>query len=140
MTKSKTPCPKCGVVYGVGDWPFCRGGHGRTTYSVLGDEIPGGQVIENLGDEPMTFYSKKAVIQEADRRGLRMRDQWAGPHDKYLSNWGAVIDAQTLENVRVLLSRGSLVTPAVDPATEPAIQLHTGKIWTRTIKKWSEVE
>ena len=126
-------CVRCGQPFSVGDWPWCP--HGHTSHSVIDDTITGGQVIENLGDAPMTFHSKKAIRDEADRRGLRIRDQWAGPHDQYLSNWGAMIDAQTLENAKILLSRGSRGAEPPDPA----LQLVTGKTWTRTIKKWNEI-
>lgn len=127
-------CPRCGVVFHISDWPFCP--HGQPSGSIIGDEIPGGQVIENLGHEPMTFYSKKAIRDEADRRGLRMKDEWAGPHDRHLTNWGAAIDPQTLENARVLVSRG--VRAQEGPA--PVEPVETLKTWTREVKKWSEVE
>ena len=97
-------CPDCGVEFGVGDWPFCTGGHGRFGGDVIPDDIPGGQVIENLGHEPLTFYSRKAIREEADRRGLRLREQWAGPGDRYLSNWAAV-SPKTLEDAKALLER-----------------------------------
>ncbi len=102
-------CEKCGWELRVGDWPYCGTGrdHAPSVPNVVGDDIPGGLVIENLGDRPMTFYSKRAIVEEADRRGLRLRDQWAGPSDQHLSNWGAGIDAQTMDNARVLLTRGS---------------------------------
>lgn len=22
-------CEKCGVTFGIGDWPYCKGGHGK---------------------------------------------------------------------------------------------------------------
>jgi hypothetical protein len=52
------PCPDCGIPFDVGDWPFCP--HGRSRLSVVGDDIPGGLVIENLGPTPQTFYTKSA--------------------------------------------------------------------------------
>ena len=102
-------CERCGWELRVGDFPFCGNGHDhqQTRQAIVTDDIPGGQVIENLGDQPMTFYSKRAILAEADRRGLRLRDQWAGPSDTQLTNWGAGIDAQTMDNARALLTRGS---------------------------------
>lgn len=107
-------CEKCGrqtrrLIY-VGTDSMCPGcrsalDSAHDAHGIITDDIPGGQVIENLGHEPMTFYSKKAILAEADKRGLRLRDQWAGPHDKYLSNWSAVISPDTLENARILLER-----------------------------------
>jgi hypothetical protein len=130
-------CEKCGWELRVGDYPFCGNGrdHAPTQVSVIGDDIPGGQTIENLGHEPMTFYSKAAIRAEADRRGLRLRDQWAGPHDKHLTNWAAGIDAYTLESARSLLARGSR-----SAETSPPGSLETFRGGIREIKKWSEVE
>lgn len=100
-------CEKCGWEMRVGDWPFCGNGrdHQAAVANIATDDIPGGQVIETLGPEPMTFYSKKAILAEADRRGLRPTDRWAGPGDKHWSNWRAAIDAQTLANAAALLAR-----------------------------------
>lgn len=97
-------CPECGVPLTIGDFPFCP--HGTARLGAIGDDIPGGQVIETLGHEPITFYSKQAILAEADKRGLRLRDQWAGPGDQYLSNWAGVT-SKTLDDARVLLSRGA---------------------------------
>ncbi len=107
-----TLCPECGWELRVGDYPFCSksesGGeraHAPAKQAVIGDDIPGGQWIENLGHEPIKFYSKKAIRDEADRRGLRMVDRWAGPSDKFLTNWGAGIDEYTLAAATALLTR-----------------------------------
>ena len=131
-------CDRCGTTLLVGFYPFCKGrpsDHEPRTAAVIGDDIPGGQVIENLGHGPMTFYSKAAIRREADRRGLRLRDQWAGPHDKHLSNWAAGIDAYTLESARSLLARGSRSAASPSPGT-----LETLKTEIVPIKRWSEVE
>jgi len=126
-------CPKCGVIIRVGDWPFCGvSGHGKAGGTVIDDSIPGGQWIENLGHEPMLFYSKRAIIEEADRRGLRLRDQWAGPGDTQLTNWAAGIDAQTLANAQALVSRGTRETEA-----EVRCETYQGSV--RDIKALSEV-
>ena len=123
-------CEVCGYELHIGDWPFCGRGrdHAPSHLVTIGDDIPGGQWIENLDHQPMLFYSKKAIRDEADRRGLRLRDQWAGPHDKYLSNWGAAIDANTLENARILLSRSS-----AGSQKPPATKLETYKGEIRTV-------
>lgn len=60
-------CEKCGAVLEVGSWPFCKGGHGKGQNSVIDDTIIGGEVLEHLGDKPITVYSKserKRVISE----------------------------------------------------------------------------
>lgn len=117
-------CEQCGVEYGIGQWYRCP--HEFTGLAAIGDDIPGGQVIENLGDEPMTFYSRHAIREEADRRGLRLRDQWAGPGDRYLSNWAAV-SPKTLEDARVLLER---VGKAAD---QPRATLETLQLTVRNV-------
>lgn len=38
MTTAK--CEKCGKRYRIGDWPFCRGGHGRPSKDLLKPFIP----------------------------------------------------------------------------------------------------
>ena len=131
-------CERCGWELRIGDYPFCGNGrdHSPSKVSVIGDDIPGGQVIENLGHEPMTFYSKAAIREEADRRGLRLRDQWAGPGDKHLSNWAAGIDAYTLESARSLLARGS--RSSAETPSPGSLDTFRGSV--REIKSWSEVE
>ena len=61
-------CETCGQVYAISDWPFCP--HGRSSVTVIGDDIPGGFVQENFGDQPETFYSKKAMARRAKELGL----------------------------------------------------------------------
>lgn len=130
-------CERCGWALRVGDWPYC--GHGRdhrpAVVNVITDDIPGGQVIETLDHEEMTFYSKKAIRDAADARGLRIKDEWAGPHDKHLTNWAAGIDAKTLENVTTLLSRGAQLSTTDN---RDHLQTYQGSI--KTIKTLAEVE
>lgn len=63
------PCPQCGAeterIYTGG-------------YGFIGDEIPGGMVVENLGHEPVTVYSKSELKFEAEKRGLVQRVQHVG--------------------------------------------------------------
>lgn len=44
--------------------------------NVIGDEIPGGMTIENLGGK--TFYSKREIAAEAKRQGLIPKVQHVG--------------------------------------------------------------
>lgn len=126
-----TLCEKCQQPLNVGDFPFCP--HGRTVANVIGDDIPGGVWIENLGDQPMQFFSKKAIAEEADRRGLRMTDKWAGPGDRHLSNWAAGIDAQTLANVTELLTRRER------RAAETTAKCETLQTSVRELQQWSDL-
>lgn len=121
-------CESCGrdvlrvVLHGTGLW--CGPCHDadRTitkTHGIVTDDIPGGQTVENLGHDTITFYSKKAIRDEADRRGLRLTDKWAGPGDKYLTNWGAVIDPYTLDAAKALVSRqGAIAHPEPEAVCE----------------------
>ena len=119
-------CDKCQKELEVGSWPFCP--HGSVRYGVIRDEIPGGFCQENFGHEPETFYSWSAMRKRADDLGLY-------PFVRKLEqvNEGAMIDAKTLDDKRVLLSRGSQRTER-DPA---ALETFVGGV--REIKKWSEV-
>lgn len=95
-------CTSCHREIAVGEWPWCP--HGVSQFSAVGDDIPGGFVQEHFGDKPEVFYSKKAMLQRADELNLRLRDQWAGPGDRYLSNWAA-ISPKTLADAKALLER-----------------------------------
>ena len=119
-------CDKCGAPLEIGAWPFCP--HGSVRYGVIRDEIPGGFVQENFGHEPETFYSWSAMRKRADDLGLY-------PFVRKLEqvNEGAMIDAKTLDDKRVLLSRSSQPN-ASDPA-----QLETFRGEIRDIKTWDEV-
>jgi len=72
---STRTCPSCGVVYGYGASPFCSHGHGPIRAAILPDEWPGGKVIENLGHEPVTVYSRSELKREMDKRNLMPKVQ-----------------------------------------------------------------
>lgn len=122
-------CEKCGAELRISEYPFCP--HGFGSGLAVGDDIPGGQVIENLDHEPVTVYSHSQLRAEADKRGLRLRDQWAGPGDRYLSNWSAV-SARTLHDAKVLLER---VGQASTTAEQCRATLDTA---TFTVTEWRE--
>jgi hypothetical protein len=52
----------------VGSWPYCP--HGRPSFKVFQDSIPGGLWLENLGPEPVKVYSKSERKFEMEKRGL----------------------------------------------------------------------
>lgn len=58
------PCPVCGSANTERVWRSIR---------VIGDDIPGGLVVENLGPEPVKVYSKSELKREAEKRGLVQR-------------------------------------------------------------------
>lgn len=67
----KIRCDKCGVEYGIGDNPFCKGGHGPYTSRHFDDELPNGPYLcETLGHEAVYVTSKSHLRREAAARGL----------------------------------------------------------------------
>ena len=66
----ETRCPKCNEPLEIGSWPFCNGGHGKGQNNVVGDTIIGGEVNENVANEPVTFYSKSEKRRYLREHGL----------------------------------------------------------------------
>jgi hypothetical protein len=81
----------------------------------------GGVTIDNLGAEPVTVYSREEFKQAMARANVEQKIKYV-PGDKYLTNWAAGIDAQTLDNARVLMSRGVRVGETPDPAALQTFQ------------------
>ena len=59
MAQRNDPCD-CGA-------PITRMHRGA---NMIGDDIPGGMTVHNLGDRPVTVYSKSELKWEAAKRGL----------------------------------------------------------------------
>lgn len=113
-------CERCGQLLEIGEWPFCP--HGRAASVVIGDEID--QVIENNGTpEPIRFRSRAALRKHLDAHNLSpaVRHVPVPGSDKspHTTDWSRGIDAVTLENVRVLLSRTSSRANAESGASLP---------------------
>ena len=65
------PCEACGQIVHVGDWPFCP--HGRGSFTVVADSIPGGLICHNLGPTPVKVYShaeRRAIAKARGRREM----------------------------------------------------------------------
>jgi hypothetical protein len=124
---TREPCEKCGVPYGIADWPFCKGGHGRYRGGVERDEIPGGFVQENFGHEPETFYSWSEMRKRADQLGLQ-------PFVKRLEATREIIGggSQWLKDAEVLATRNG-AAPTED------LTWHSFESSVRVIKSLSEV-
>ena len=95
-------CDVCNAELTVGDFPFCP--HGRGTMEAIEDSIPGGMVVENMSHEPFTVYSQTEFKAAMAEHKVELRDRWAGPGDRYLSNWASV-SAKTLDDAKALLER-----------------------------------
>jgi hypothetical protein len=95
-----TTCEKCGVELHLGDWAFCP--HGRYSGTVISDSIPGGQLIENLGPDPIRVYSETERRRIMKERGLvdYVRHR---PGDPLTSKWDTVTQ-KTLEDAADLVS------------------------------------
>ena len=91
------PCVRCG---GATEYVY-------STHTVIGDEYPGGKTFEHLDHEPVTVYSKSELQREMDKRHLRFTDRY---HRNDGPDWRLGIDAKTLDNARVLVSRGQKAT------------------------------
>lgn len=97
-------CDTCGKELELGAWPWCPHDAAKGL-KYFEDAIPGGQVFENGFDTPQIFHSHSEHRAALAARGLAIGAKWAGPNDKHLSRWD-IPDATTLENAKVLLTRG----------------------------------
>ena len=115
-------CPECNRELHVGDWPYCP--HGPAGHSIETNEsFIGGVVLENMGHDPVTVYSREQFRDEMRARGLEQRIKYV-PGDKHLTNWALAIDAQTLENARILLTRGQSARESLgEEASLPSLRL-----------------
>lgn len=113
-------CEHCGVDLVIGDFPFCP--HGRGNATVVGDEMDA--IIENNGTpHPIRFRSKAALNAHMAAHGLTAKVRHmpltqGSDYSPYTTDWSRGIDPQTMENVRVLLSRGRTRT---DDAPAPSL-------------------
>lgn len=116
------PCPQCGSATE-------RLWHQPS--SVVGDDIPGGQWIENLSHEPMLFYSKQEIVREAKRRGLEPMVRHV-EGDKHTTRWSTT-DPYTLAAAEALVAR---VTTVRGHEEEPIQGGVTGedvrRVWEQT--------
>lgn len=124
------PCPQCASAT---ERVWC--GHSA---SVNGDEWPGGKTFENLGNEPVTLYSKSELRRELRARGLEecVRHVPVPGSDKspHTTNWD-VPSARTLANAKALLERVSTVKvkerehPLIGPLATPALVKQVAESW-----------
>ena len=97
----------------------------------------GGLVVENMGHEPVTVYSRDEFKRQMIAHGCEQKIKYV-PGDKYLTNWALGIDAQTLANAAVLVSRGHATVE--DPGRLNSVQaevraLHGERIVERVIRR-----
>lgn len=70
------PCPHCGVVYQIGDWPFCphgrvqaRGGFEPRFDYGIGKEVTGwGDIKQAMREQKLDFRDHPSTEQRERRR------------------------------------------------------------------------
>ena len=113
-----------------GDHPPCTRCGGPTIYLWRGkpaqiqtdESFIGGIAIENLGHEPITVYSRQDLARKMKAAHVEQRIKWAGDGDKFLTNWAAGIDPQTLENAKFLLEHRTGGAKSPDPTQLQTLQ------------------
>ena len=112
--------PLADAEHGIGLCPY----EARTqaTAAVLVDDIPGGMVIENLADHPITVYSWSERRRQMQLHGVEEFIRHV-PGDHHVNSW-AMTDAQTLENARILVSRSSRAGSSDDVEQYPVIETY----------------
>jgi hypothetical protein len=93
-------CDRCGATLEISDWPWCP--HGRGANTVVADSIPGGLVVENGFETPITVYSHSEHRRRLAENGYEQRVKWAGEHDRHVTRW----DTVDLDAAKTLLERG----------------------------------
>jgi hypothetical protein len=111
-----TTCDRCGVELALGDYPFCP--HGRYRGNAEFDGIPGGETLDNVGPEPVTFYSRSEKRRYLKEHGLvefvRHVPVPGSDSSPHTTSWSAV----DLEAGRILAERQA-TTKATATAYKP---------------------
>jgi hypothetical protein len=64
-------CDKCGTEYGIGDFPFCKGGHKPYKPMVIDDQLEGGpRLFDTMGHDEVYIESKSQWKREVAARNL----------------------------------------------------------------------
>lgn len=108
-------CERCGQLLSVGVFPFCPHDSVRT-FNIKRDEYPGGITLENYGPQPVTFYTESERLGYMKRHDLQQTEKFAAfpgtdRDPSGIQNPRGYVDAQTLENARILISRNGQGSP-----------------------------
>lgn len=108
MSVMITLCERCGEELRIGDHPFCP--HGRSGAAHHTDDIPGGMWLENGFKEPVKVYSMSEAHRRHVEAGLELKEKFCPAPGTDIDPQGVqnpkgYVDAQTLENGRILLMR-----------------------------------
>lgn len=109
MEENTTLCEKCNHYIQMGEHPFCP--HEPTHAMIIRDEIPGGMWLENYGPKPIKVYSHTERRLVMNKQGLIEKDVFCpfpgtDKDPQGIPNPAGYVDKQTLENGRILLTRG----------------------------------
>jgi hypothetical protein len=103
VSRTSSACERCGVTLQIGDYPFCP--HGPYRGNAESDGIPGGETLENVADQPVTFYSHSEKRRYLREHGLvemvRHVPVPGSDRSPHTTSWTAV----DLEAGRVLAER-----------------------------------
>lgn len=91
---------ECGAELSPGDWPWCP--HGRSTLSVVPDDVPGGFMAENGFATPTRFDSRSSHRRALAAAGYEICAKWAGERDQHLGRF----DTVDLAAAAALVGRG----------------------------------
>jgi hypothetical protein len=108
--KTANCCLECGRVIEIGDHPFCKGDPEDHGAPILGKGAditwPGGKTFENLGDQPVTFYSpteKAKYLREHNiEEFVRHQPVPGSDHSPHTTRWEAVPD---MDGAKAMLER-----------------------------------
>lgn len=109
ITEQGTVCGKCGLLLQGDQWPFCPHPSAGSPM-IIGDEIPGGIVVENYGPHPIRFDSYSAMETYRKANGLQLKEKFCPMpgtdiDPQGIPNPAGYMDPQTLENGKILMLR-----------------------------------
>lgn len=115
-----------------GTHPPCEGCGGPTDYvwratgashGIVTDEaFIGGLVVENLGHDPVTVYSRQDLARRMQEANVEQRIKYV-PGDKHLTDWSKGIDPYTLAAAKALVERPGALARPID--TKPTLRVTT---------------
>lgn len=120
-------CDTCGLLLGVGDYPYCP--HGRAHVNIERDEIPGGMLCENYGPTPIRFYSHSERRAYMKANGLHEKERFSpmpgsDKDPQGIPNPAGYMDETTLANAAELICRNGGKREEFDGVKSGLLRLH----------------
>lgn len=106
----ETVCDKCGVIITEGMWAFCPHPMREGSVATIGDEIPGGMIVENYGPKPIRFDTYSAMAAYRKANGLTLKEKFCpmpgtDKDPQGVMNPAGYVDNYTLEAGKTLILR-----------------------------------